>query len=100
MTDFIKGFIIIELFYYSEPAGSVFNKYTKFKTLILNIDCCNTYMYCNTIYPEKHFHAGKHQGTKLAINVIQLIIFSFLFLAFNLIITHLHLWGILKLSNI
>ena len=93
MTDFIKGFIIIELFYYSEPAGSVCNKYTKFKTLILNIDCCNTYMYCNTIYPEKHFHAGKHQGTKL-------IIFPFLFLAFNLIITHLHLWGILKLSNI
>ena len=41
MTDFIKDFIIIEPFYYSEAADSVFNRHTKFKTLILNIDCSN-----------------------------------------------------------
>ena len=41
MTDFIKDFIIIELFYYSEAADSVFNGYVKFKTIILNSDCGN-----------------------------------------------------------
>ena len=41
MADFKKGFIIIELFYYSEAADSVFSGYTKFKTIILNIDCSN-----------------------------------------------------------
>ena len=41
MADFIKDLIIIELFYYSEAADSVFNRYTKFKTIILNIDCSN-----------------------------------------------------------
>ena len=35
MADFIKDFIIIELFYYSEAADSVFNGYMKFKTIIL-----------------------------------------------------------------
>ena len=39
-ADFIK-IIIIEPFYYSEAADSVFNGYTKFKTIILNIDCSN-----------------------------------------------------------
>ena len=42
MTDFIKDFIVIELFYCSGAADSVFNGYTKFKVLILNIDCSNT----------------------------------------------------------
>ena len=41
MADFIKDFIIIERFYYSEAADSVFNGYTKFKTIILDIDCSN-----------------------------------------------------------
>ena len=41
MADFIKDFIIIELFYYSEAADSVFNGYMKFKTIILNSDCSN-----------------------------------------------------------
>ena len=41
MADFIKDFIIIEPFYYSEAKDSVFNGYTKFKTIILNIDCSN-----------------------------------------------------------
>ena len=41
MADFIKDFIIIESFYYSEAADSVFNGYTKFKTIILNIDGSN-----------------------------------------------------------
>ena len=42
MADFIKDFIIIERFYYPEAADSVFNEYTKFKTIISNIDCSNT----------------------------------------------------------
>ena len=41
MADFRKDLIIIELFYYSEAADSVFNRYTKFKTIILNINCSN-----------------------------------------------------------
>ena len=41
MADFIKDLIIIELFYYSEAVDSVFNRYTKLKTIILNIDCSN-----------------------------------------------------------
>ena len=42
MANFIKDFIIIERFYYSEAADSVFNDgYTKFKTIILNIDSSN-----------------------------------------------------------
>ena len=45
MADFIKHFIIIEPFYYSEAADSVFNGYTKYKTLVLNIDCSNKQMY-------------------------------------------------------
>ena len=46
MADFIKCFIIIEPFYYSETADSVFNGYTKFKTIILDIDCSNKQMHC------------------------------------------------------
>ena len=46
MADFIKDFIIIEPFYYSEAADSVFNGYTKFKTIILDIDCSNKQMHC------------------------------------------------------
>ena len=46
MADFIKDFIIIELFYYSEGADSDFNGYMKFKTIILNSDCSNKQMYC------------------------------------------------------
>ena len=46
MADFIKDFIIVEPFYYSEAADSVFNEFTKFKTIILNIDCSNKKMYC------------------------------------------------------
>ena len=41
MADFRKDLIIIELFYYSEAADSVFNRYTNFKTIILNINCSN-----------------------------------------------------------
>ena len=41
MADFMKDFIIIEPFYYSEAADSVFNGYTKFKAIIVNIDCSN-----------------------------------------------------------
>ena len=41
MANFKKDFIIIERIYYSEAADSVFNGYTKFKTLTLNIDCSN-----------------------------------------------------------
>ena len=41
MADFIKDFIIIERFYCSETADSIFNGYAKFKTIILNIDCSN-----------------------------------------------------------
>ena len=41
MADFIKDFIIIESFYYSEATDSVFNGYTKFKTIILNINGSN-----------------------------------------------------------
>ena len=41
MADFIKDSIIIEPFYYSEAADSVFNGYTKFKTIILNSDRSN-----------------------------------------------------------
>ena len=37
----MADFIIIESFYYSEAADSVFNGNTKFKTIILNIDCSN-----------------------------------------------------------
>ena len=32
MANFIKNFIIVEPFYYSEAADSVFNGYSKFKT--------------------------------------------------------------------
>ena len=35
VADFIKDFIIIERFYYSEAADSVFNGYTKLKTINL-----------------------------------------------------------------
>ena len=43
MADFIKDFIIIGRLYYSGAADSVFNGYTKFKTMILKIliDCSN-----------------------------------------------------------
>ena len=41
MADFIKDFIIIAPFYYPAAADSVFNGYTKFKAIILNIDCSN-----------------------------------------------------------
>ena len=41
MANFIKDSIIIEWFYYSEAADSVFQGYTKFKAKILNIDCSN-----------------------------------------------------------
>ena len=41
MANFIKDFNIIEPFYYSEAAASIFNGHTKFKTLIFNIDCSN-----------------------------------------------------------
>ena len=41
MANFIKDFIIIERFYHSKAADSLFNGYTKFKTIILNIDCSN-----------------------------------------------------------
>ena len=46
MVDFIQDFIIIEWFYYSEAADSALNGFTKFKTIILNIDCSNKLMYC------------------------------------------------------
>ena len=39
MADFVKDFIIIEPFYYSEATDSVLNGYTKFKKTNLNIDC-------------------------------------------------------------
>ena len=41
MADFVKDFIIIEPFYYSEAADFIFNGYTKFKTIILNNDGSN-----------------------------------------------------------
>ena len=41
MANLIKDFIIIERQYYSEVADSVFNGYTKLKTIILNNDCSN-----------------------------------------------------------
>ena len=41
MANLIKDFIIIERLYYSEVADSVFNGYTKLKTIILNNDCSN-----------------------------------------------------------
>ena len=34
MADFIKVFIIIDPFYYSDTADSVFNGYSKFKAII------------------------------------------------------------------
>ena len=39
MTDFVKDFIITEPFHCLGAADSVFNRYTKFKRLDLNIDC-------------------------------------------------------------
>ena len=45
------------------------------------------------IYLEKPFHADEQHGTKLAISVLQLIIFPIFFLAFNLI--YLNVWEIL-----
>ena len=44
MADLIKDFIIIEPYYYSEAADSVFNGYAKIKTITLNIDCSNKCM--------------------------------------------------------
>ena len=39
MTDFVKQYFVIELFYSAEVRESAFNGYPKFKTLVLNIDC-------------------------------------------------------------
>ena len=41
MAHFINDFVIIESFYYSEAADSVFNGYKKCKRIILNIERCD-----------------------------------------------------------
>ena len=70
------------MYTYSEVTDSVFNGYTNLLQVL--------------IYLEKHFHADKQHGIKLAISVLQLIFFPFLFLVFNLIIIHLHLSDVLN----
>ena len=39
MADFVKQYVVIEPFCSAELRKSVFNDNTKFKTLVLNIDC-------------------------------------------------------------
>ena len=60
MADFIK-IIIIEPFYCSEAADSVFNGYTKFKTIILNIDCSNRCIVSTNV----SFHVDKQHESKI-----------------------------------
>lgn len=39
MFDFMKQYIAMEAFYSVEVCKSVFNGYSKFKALVLNINC-------------------------------------------------------------
>ena len=94
MANFIKDFISIERFCYSEAAVSVFNGYTKFKTIILNIDCSNLLLVL--MY---QFMQTSNTVQKLAISALQLF-FPSLFLSFNLIMIHPKCLGNLEFSNI
>ena len=43
MADFVKQYIVIEPFYSAEVRESVFNGYPKFKTLVFNVDCTESW---------------------------------------------------------
>ena len=45
MAHFEKQHIVIEPFYSTEVRESMFNGYPKFKTLVLNIDCAESFYY-------------------------------------------------------
>ena len=45
MADFEKQHIVIEPLYSAEAPESMFNGYPKFKTLVLNIDCAESFYY-------------------------------------------------------